>query len=733
MADSEVSPVFSEVIELNKEGDAAFKAAKANGAHSASSREPNLLHKVARSEHKVARNVVAWLVLLAMVALFTMLSHQRALAQTDASMWRERASKRDAALEAAMLTSTRLREAETKQRAAAAAANETAMHLSVKFEGSLARERSMLRKAKEAMAEQLRGYNITNAAQLRKLVAEYTQVIRQERASTQDALRLLRAERLANGERLAGLHREIKKRHDALAAALTAARGELDGVQSDAATMVPSSSAKEREMPSRQVPPGATGAKDSCHQHARDERHDLLSSTRVGQIVARQTLSELQQRAYARLLRSTTGAGNRDAPRKDRVSAVVIGGSVVSGTGCNDERHHLAGAQCAYPDRFANWLRCHHKLGDGDLQMINRARGGMTSASALPGLPDVVRVPTEGGFDRVADWAIIDYSTNDEKYNYYNDGVKNGTASTLTNPDAVTASTEVMLRYLLSEHPQLPILMVESDCMTTVARRAHEKIANYYGVPFVPYADALREKCSYLSWHAQRGHSHPNWHTHTMLAEMLALWWRALGPTLKPSAKASSPLPGGVGEKWLRPHLTTEDARKPFSICRAPITTFDAREAYAAANGQPIPPAAAAAGHRSAVDAIGWKLYEDRPGKPGWISSGPLGSTIKFNLTFGERPRLLVVYESGYEGWGAVKLRIGERASRYGASFVPVNALRTQGEKVTQADMLSLDVGTDTEGGRNNHHIQPHESKTLRLTTAHREPLKFKVIHVSSC
>ena len=52
-------------------------------------------------------------------------------------------------------------------------------------------------------------------------------------------------------------------------------------------------------------------------------------------------------------------------------------------------------------------------------------------------------------------------------------------------------------------------------------------------------------------------------------------------------------------------------------------------------------------------------LYEDRPGKPGWISTGPAGSTIDFEVRFGARPLLAVSYLSSWDAaFGDVMVRM---------------------------------------------------------------------------
>ena len=41
-----------------------------------------------------------------------------------------------------------------------------------------------------------------------------------------------------------------------------------------------------------------------------------------------------------------------------------------------------------------------------------------------------------------------------------------------------------------------------------------------------------------------------------------------------------------------------------------------------------------------------WTLEADRPNKPGWITYGPSGATIDFDLSFGASPRLIMLFEA---------------------------------------------------------------------------------------
>ena len=477
-------------------------------------------------------------------------------------------------------------------------------------------------------------------------------------------------------------------------------------------------------------------ATSSCNATALFSQNatSLLDAANIAQIVAHSNVSSQQKRAYAALVHSLLS--------DHRVNAVVIGGSVTAGTGCNDDEHGLHGAQCSFSARFGHWMRCHyaHK----QLHIAHRARGGLTTAAALPLLPPMLRLfeGTATEQEVLTDWLLVDFSSNDAAFEYYY-GASPSSRRLLEMDLAstpVAAATEVMLRYLTAEHPNIPILVIESDCRSTNSSLAHEMVARRYGVPFLAYAHALTNKtgCTKSAWHlGSHSRVHPLWDTHATLGEMLAKWWQAFSASLPTSESEPGNLAptAKLDEAQLGPYITSASTRAPFVVCGSAMTVYDAHEAYAAARGHHNSTISrrTARSPLSAVVSQGWELYEDRPSKPGWITQGPPGASIAFNLTFGAAPRLLLLYEAGYEGWGKIHLHLGERTSRRGAQFVVVSGQRTGGENVTQAELLAIECGADSEGGRNNHNIRPYSNATLKLVFVSKPPLRFKVLHVSSC
>ena len=99
-------------------------------------------------------------------------------------------------------------------------------------------------------------------------------------------------------------------------------------------------------------------------------------------------------------------------------------------------------------------------------------------------------------------------------------------------------------------------------------------------------------------------------------------------------------------------HISTKEYWDLYQTCSQPLSFYSARSHFNASDfyhGKKQD-----SGVR--VTCGNWTLYEDRPGKPGWISTGPKGSIIEFDVKFGKEPRLIVGYLKSYEGLGQVKV-----------------------------------------------------------------------------
>jgi hypothetical protein len=102
------------------------------------------------------------------------------------------------------------------------------------------------------------------------------------------------------------------------------------------------------------------------------------------------------------------------------------------------------------------------------------------------------------------------------------------------------------------------------------------------------------------------------------------------------------------------------------------------------------------------------RRYADRVGKPGWITTGPVGATIEMDLVFGRIPRITLVFDQSYEGFGRVEATLFNHSSRKThraktsqyradgrASREPLQVLegmRRDGQNVTQTSVITFNV-----------------------------------------
>jgi hypothetical protein len=87
-----------------------------------------------------------------------------------------------------------------------------------------------------------------------------------------------------------------------------------------------------------------------------------------------------------------------------------------------------------------------------------------------------------------------------------------------------------------------------------------------------------------------------------------------------------------------KPILSSAKSLEKLDMCDVPVSQYSAF----------APPAVDAPNNQ-------WELFEDRPGKPGWISTS-YSSTISYNLTFGPHPRLILTYLPSHTGLGKAEL-----------------------------------------------------------------------------
>ena len=252
-----------------------------------------------------------------------------------------------------------------------------------------------------------------------------------------------------------------------------------------------------------------------------------------------------------------------------------------------------------------------------DIMVDNQGVGGMTTTASLPLLKHWVQ------FDPTPSLVMVDFIVNDSV-----DPQEQGISS-------LVAAMELMVVQL----GHIPVVFVATCAVESCHRvkTAISFVSAVHNAPMLSFADASAAASELLTntpyglvqeywqfddsdWrHTQL---HPNWKTHQLIADMLAYAWKSA------SSGADCPtLP-----------LSDISGNKDVYLCDSPVSF------YSALDGS------------SATRMHNWALVEDVPGKPGWVTDTNEASSITFNVSFGQRPRLTVTYLRSYTGLGNVQM-----------------------------------------------------------------------------
>ena len=129
---------------------------------------------------------------------------------------------------------------------------------------------------------------------------------------------------------------------------------------------------------------------------------------------------------------------------------------------------------------------------------------------------------------------------------------------------------------------------------------------------------------------------HPAWPVHKACADTAFFALQALF-ALNFSTLAGAPAAELTTSFWPQDRLEVEGA------------CLDFMSFYSADDEKAIP----------LVNSSGWRRYEDRPGKPGWIGEGANdGSALSFAVRCGSAKTVGVEYLESYENMGQANVRI---------------------------------------------------------------------------
>jgi len=152
-----------------------------------------------------------------------------------------------------------------------------------------------------------------------------------------------------------------------------------------------------------------------------------------------------------------------------------------------------------------------------------------------------------------------------------------------------------------------------------------------------------------------------------------------------------------------------------FNVC-SPISHFDSYEIFNHHHN-----------HQGISIRSGWKLFEDRVGKPGWISEEK-GSVIEFEVSFQSSafPKLVIGYLTSYENMGSAKLEF--------VSKMKVSKNKSNGG----VDMMLKGIHRETKASQTYPTIifvPPNliENSRAKVRIISQSEDKFKIMYVITC
>lgn len=385
------------------------------------------------------------------------------------------------------------------------------------------------------------------------------------------------------------------------------------------------------------------------------------------------------------------------------VKLVVVGGSFTTGGECfqNEKDLHVSLQSCAWAARLREWLQLAFPQGTVDLR--NLAAGGYTTGTVYTGIGALLR---SEGLENV-DLIFIDTLPNDS----YPMGITSGQSfkfgerkEKMDRHHVVSVTYEGLIRAIHKISPDTVIFSVLAGCFMCVRNEYSQlDVINYYDLPRLDYAAFVSQrpvKVLQRLWDNTSSHNdcHPNWRTHQLYADSIASsWGRAYERFCASPDLAPPPLPKRT---FWDPSILAI-----FPVCEQPASYYSAFKAGSPGAAQP-------------VAMNNWSLYEDRPGKPGWITEED-GANITFRVNFGNQAMLSITHLVSYEGMGKAYLSVNVTDGNDIDWIDATDKSQNVSQSVTYTLVSKLKKNT--------------HNKVLDLTITKRGPGKFKISELISC
>jgi len=382
------------------------------------------------------------------------------------------------------------------------------------------------------------------------------------------------------------------------------------------------------------------------------------------------------------------------------VQIATLGGSFTDGMDCNQKLsngHRAHERPCSWTSRFLYWLE--RTFPKAKVSVQNWNRGGTASCPHLVMLPLLLNNILRSS---ALDLIILDTLVNGNFEAYQDSYCYEEIIRTL---HAITPNTAIFS--LLAGPP----LHFRESKERLDNLRAEEAIDYHYGVPVVNLGKLVIAKPTL--WQVPQGNAlvHPDWETHQLTADLVSSFFGRVW-----AARCTNPSRPLVTATWPAKTYYPEEKLAKYRACTKPVSSYSAFDAtgWDGSNSNAKP----------TVLNGNWTRYEDKPRKPGWISTQSR-SRISFKVTFGSKPNLLIVYLMSYAGLGNAFLRVVLPEPYKGHPEHQATLAGRWDQKVSQAAIYRV-----VEGFQPLFFLPPHGTADVIFEL---QGSKFKILGVYSC
>ena len=413
--------------------------------------------------------------------------------------------------------------------------------------------------------------------------------------------------------------------------------------------------------------------------------------------------------SWLRLFRRLSGGGT--------VRVLVLGGSMTAGISCS-KNATLTLTACSWSGRFVDWLDS--EFPQAKIVYENRARGGTQTEVALGGIAALLTS------DEAVNWDIVftDFFVNDVRApGIVKKGLQVHGGSSADRLSILNEKLILTIKALAPTALHVNIISSCPDCVSNLhLARAVSLTYSFHGVSLINLAAPCfgpLKKILLCNWGAI---THPTAAVHQEFANAVASHFKRRLTFLQCLTSRTQEPFGRYHAQGVKGSFWGTGVLAKVHVCLRPLITFDAYSLWKNKN-------------TSLTWKSSWNLTEDRPGKPGWITSQN-GAVLPFNLTFGSLPMMSITYLRSYEGLGDAEIRLnGHTWVLNGVWEDPGrNRISVSQTVVFHASQVSQKQHELFGRGIVGFGVKPHSSLPVEFVfRSQKKHSKFKIISVSAC